>query len=186
MCSADPRKVPTQSPIARQCGQSHPSPSLNRCEACGKIESSHQGAGHLYKRNNSIPEWHGWHAARRGLGSNLYRLGVPEMVIQRIPNANVNSRATYYIETAADDVHKALTTLENRIAETGPIQSDTNGTLENNSPVDPSAGFRDVPTRGILQRSQTQRKVAVAHDDAQYVSKIMRNAPRQSPTGSIF
>lgn len=31
-----------------------------------------------------LPEWHGWHAVRRGLGSNLYRLGVPDMVIQRI------------------------------------------------------------------------------------------------------
>jgi hypothetical protein len=62
------------------------------------------------------------------------------MVIQRIPRyANVSTTATYYIKTAAHDVHKAMATLENRIAETGPIQSDTNGTLENNSPVDPSA-----------------------------------------------
>jgi hypothetical protein len=61
-------------------------------------------------------------------------------VIQRIPrHANVSTTATYYIKTADDDVHKAMTTLENRIAETGPIQSDTNGTLENNSHVDPSA-----------------------------------------------
>ena len=148
-----------RNPLSLGCGQSHHSPSLNRWEACGKTESSHQGAGHPFKRNNSISEWHGWHAARRGLGSNLYRLGVPEMVIQRIPRyANVSSRATYYIKTAADDVHKAPTTLENRIAETGPIPSGTNGTLENNSPVDPSAGFRDVPTRGILQRNQTPAK----------------------------
>ena len=87
-------------------------PSLNRCEACGKAESNHQRAGHPYKRNNSIPAWHGWHAARRGLGSNLYRLGVPEMVIQRIlSHANLSTTATYYIKTAADDVRKAMTTL---------------------------------------------------------------------------
>jgi integrase len=49
-----------------------------------------------------IPEWHGWHAARSGLGSNLYRLGVPDMVIQRIlRHANVSTTATYYIKTAA-------------------------------------------------------------------------------------
>jgi hypothetical protein len=59
------------------------------------------------------------------------------MVIQRIlRHANVSTTATYYIRTAADDAHKAMTTLENRIAETGPIQSDTNGKLENNSHVD--------------------------------------------------
>src|SRR5207244_6819113 len=29
-------------------------------------------------------EWHGWHAFRRGLATNLYRLGVPEKTIQAI------------------------------------------------------------------------------------------------------
>jgi hypothetical protein len=27
--------------------------------------------------------WHGWHAARRGLGSNLYSLGVSDKTIER-------------------------------------------------------------------------------------------------------
>src|SRR5258708_5839720 len=98
-------------------------PALNRCEACGKAESDHQKADHPYKRDTRIPEWHGWHAARRGLGSNLYRLGVPDMVIQRIlRHANVSTTATYYIKTAADDVRKAMTTLENHIAD-GPQHS---------------------------------------------------------------
>ena len=49
-----------------------------------------------------LGEWGGWHAARRGLGSNLYRLGcVSEKVIQRIlRHANVSTTATYYIKTA--------------------------------------------------------------------------------------
>lgn len=59
-------------------------PALNRCEICGKPDSDHRKADHAFKRDASIPEWHGWHAARRGLGSNLYRLGVPEKVIQQI------------------------------------------------------------------------------------------------------
>ncbi len=106
-------------------------PTLNRCEFCGKSESTHQKANHPYKRDSRIPEWHGWHAARRGLGSNLYRLGVPDMVIQRIlRHANVSTTATYYIKTAADDVRSAMTKLENRIAEVGRSQTDTIGTLE--------------------------------------------------------
>ena len=114
-------------------------PALNRCQACGKIASGHQTADHPYKRDIRIPEWHGWHAARRGLGSNLYRLGVPDMVIQRIlRHANVSTTATYYIKTAADDVRKAMTRLENRISEGSLVQSDTNRTLENNLPVEPS------------------------------------------------
>jgi integrase len=104
-------------------------PALNRCEVCRKAESNHLRADHVYKRNGSIPEWHGWHAARRGLGSNLYRLGVPDMVIQRIlRHANVSTTATYCIKTAADDVRNAMTMLENRIAESSQIQTDTIGT----------------------------------------------------------
>src|SRR5260370_1413941 len=88
-------------------------PALNRCEACGKAESDHQKADHPYKRDTRIPEWHGWHAARRGLGSNLYRLGVPDLVIQRIlRHANVSTTATYYIKTAAADVRTAMEKLE--------------------------------------------------------------------------
>jgi len=106
-------------------------PSLNRCECCEKGKSDHQKANHEYKRDARIPEWHGWHAARRGLGSNLYRLGVPDMVIQRIlRHANVSTTATYYIKTAAADVRSAMTTLENHIAEAERTQTDTKRTLE--------------------------------------------------------
>jgi integrase len=49
-------------------------PALNRCLHCGLSE----GRPHLkakdcpgYERDKHIPEWRGWHAARRGLGSNL-------------------------------------------------------------------------------------------------------------------
>jgi len=61
------------------------------------------------------------------------------MVIQRILRpANVSTTATYYIKTAADDVRKAMTTLENRIAEAGATQSDTIGTPSGNPDVEPS------------------------------------------------
>jgi integrase len=106
-------------------------PALNRCEICGKSVSAHQGAKHPYKRDSRIPDWHGWHAARRGLGSNLYRLGVPEMVIQRIlRHANVSTTATYYIKTAAEDVKHAMEKLENNILQTAPTVPDTYRTPE--------------------------------------------------------
>jgi len=92
-------------------------PALNRCEVCRASEADHKPKdGHTYKRDAAIPEWQGWHAARRGLGSNLYRLGVPDMVIQRIlRHANVSTTATYYIKTAADDVRIAMAKLESTI-----------------------------------------------------------------------
>jgi len=106
-------------------------PALNVCEKCGKAEQDHAKSEHTYKRDSRLPEWHGWHAARRGLGSNLYRLGVPDMVIQRIlRHANVSTTATYYIKTAADDVRSAMTKLESHIEESGRMQQDRYGTLE--------------------------------------------------------
>lgn len=114
-------------------------PALNRCEDCGKPQTAHQKAGHEYRRDSRIPERHGWHAARRGLGSNLYRLGVPDMVIQRIlRHANVSTTATYYIRTAAADVRSAMAKLEDRISEVGQTQADTNGTLDALSGVSPT------------------------------------------------
>lgn len=92
-------------------------PTLNRCKICSKAEGyCDKKTAHEYKRDSTLPEWHGWHAARRGLGSNLYRLGVPDMVIQRIlRHANVNTTATYYIKTAAEDVRKAMSKLESEL-----------------------------------------------------------------------
>ena len=114
-------------------------PALNRCEVCRKREVDHQKADHAFKRDESIPTWRGWHAARRGLESNLYRLGVPDIVIQRIlRHANVSTTATYYIKTAADDVRDAMTKLENRIAESAQTLKDTHRTLNSEQAPVPS------------------------------------------------
>lgn len=100
-------------------------PALNRCVECGKPEASHRVVDHDFKRAQSLPEWHGWHAARRGLGSNLYRLGVQPKVIQAIlRHANVSTTATYYIKTGEADVQSAMTALEDHIAEAAQAQSD--------------------------------------------------------------
>jgi hypothetical protein len=48
--------------------------SWSRCETCHKRAADHRISNHEFKSDGRIPEWHGWHAARRGLASNLYRL----------------------------------------------------------------------------------------------------------------
>jgi integrase len=91
-------------------------PALNRCAVCGAAETDHAGSDHEYKRDPQLPEWRGWHACRRGLGSNLYRLGVPDMVIQRIlRHANVSTTTGYYIKTIDKDVREAMAKLESNI-----------------------------------------------------------------------
>ena len=114
-------------------------PALDRCEVCRKDGASHDAkTNHLFKRDARYPEWHGWHAARRGLGSNLYRLGVPDMVIQRIlRHANVNTTATYYIKTAADDVRNAMSKLENNMPAPKSV-TDSLGTANEGSSAVPT------------------------------------------------
>ena len=59
-------------------------------------------------------KWHGWHAFRRGLATNLHRLGVPAEVIQRIlRQANVAVTQACYIKTADADAFAAMRALEN-------------------------------------------------------------------------
>jgi integrase len=48
--------------------------------------------------------WHGWHACRRGLATNLHRLGVPDIVIQAIlRHCNVEVTREAYIDYDAVD-----------------------------------------------------------------------------------
>ena len=113
-------------------------PNLERCESCRKAKVAHRDEGHPFMRDRKIPAWHGWHSARRGLGSNLYRLGVPDMVIQRIlRHANVSTTATYYIKTVADDVRIAMAKLEQNVSLTTP--QDTSRTLDQGSRVIPAS-----------------------------------------------
>ena len=62
--------------------------------------------------NLKLPEWHGWHAARRGLGAILYRLGVPQKTVQAIfRHANVSTTNTYWIKSATDNTRAAVADL---------------------------------------------------------------------------
>jgi integrase len=93
-------------------------PALKRCEVCGKAQDDHAEAKHDFKLDQKFPKWRGWHAARRGLGSNLYALGVPEKVIQQIlRHANVSTTSTYYIKTVPTQVTDAMEKLEEALPE---------------------------------------------------------------------
>jgi integrase len=58
-------------------------------------------------------QWHGWHAFRRGLATNLYRLGVPDKIIQRIlRHANVAVTQNCYIKAVDSDAAAAMQQFE--------------------------------------------------------------------------
>jgi integrase len=58
-------------------------------------------------------KWHGWHAFRRGLATNLHRLGVSDKVIQQIlRHANVTTTMNIYVKTVSVDAANAMRALE--------------------------------------------------------------------------
>ncbi len=84
-------------------------PVLGRCETCRKSEDDHGKEEHKFKRDASLPEFHGWHSFRRGLASNLNRLGVDDSVIQGIlRHSNIAVTQGYYIKTARPGTEAAM------------------------------------------------------------------------------
>jgi integrase len=57
--------------------------------------------------------WHGWHAFRRGLATNLHSLGVQDKVTQSIlRHSNVAVTQACYIKTVSEDSAAAMKLLE--------------------------------------------------------------------------
>jgi integrase len=101
-------------------------PILNACGECSKIRKKHDTDGkadHEYVRRSDLPEWHGWHALRRGLGSNLNELGVADLTIQRIlRHSNVTTTRKSYIKIREDNVTAGMAQLEAGIRRTETAQ----------------------------------------------------------------
>jgi integrase len=88
-------------------------PALNRCEVCRKEQSDHALAGHEFKRDSLRPGWRGWHAFRRGLATNLHRLGVNDKTIQAIlRHSNIATTQNIYIKTVSSESAAATKLLE--------------------------------------------------------------------------
>ena len=86
----------------------------------------------ILKRNHIA--WHGWHAFRRGLATNLHRLRVDDKTIQGIlRHANIATTQNVYIKGVSEDVREGMDKLEQRIS-----LSDSNRTVE---PVKPDLGM---------------------------------------------
>jgi len=95
-------------------------PALNVRGVCSKPEAEHDAdTNHKYLRNAVLPEWHGWHAFRRGLATNLHRLGVDDLTIQALlPHSNVAVTQACYIKTASDQSKAAMQKFDAALADT--------------------------------------------------------------------
>jgi integrase len=114
-------------------------PAVDRCGVCRLPKGKpHLKQDHDYKRDASLPEWHGLHACRRGLGSNLYRLGASDKVCQAIlRHSNVATTLGYYVKPNGPDVVAAMGKLEQETAV--QILRDCNGTVKLASGANPES-----------------------------------------------
>jgi integrase len=94
-------------------------PACTRCAVCGKREDEHAKAEHEFKLDSTLPGWHGWHAFRRGLATNLHALGVDDKTIQAIlRHSNVALTINIYVKSVTESQVSAMDVLEAKFSET--------------------------------------------------------------------
>jgi len=107
-------------------------PAVNRCATCGKSDGKlHLKEDHDFVRDTRIPEWHGWHGFRRGLGTNLHALAVSDIGIQKIlRHSDVGTTQAYYIKPDEQSKRLSMAKLEAEVADKMSLTSlrDTDGT----------------------------------------------------------
>ena len=78
-------------------------------------EDEHLPDGHAFQRDSSLPLWHGWHAFRRGLATNLHTLGVDDKTIQAIlRHSTIGLTQNIYIKSVNKSQVSALDSLSEK------------------------------------------------------------------------
>jgi integrase len=92
-------------------------PALSPCAICREQESEHAADGHTFQRDKALPMWHGWHAFRRGLATNLHTLRVDDKTIQAIlRHSNIGITQNIYIKSVNESQVNALDALQEKFA----------------------------------------------------------------------
>jgi len=90
-------------------------PAIEKCIRCKKPEKDHKPEGHMFELDKSL-EWHGWHAFRRRLATNLHSLGVDAKTIQAIlRHSNVGLTMNIYVKAVSKSRVSAMTTLSEKL-----------------------------------------------------------------------
>jgi integrase len=90
-------------------------PALSPCAVCKMQEDEHLPDGHAFQRDSSLPLWHGWHAFRRGLATNLHTLGVDDKTIQAIlRHSTIGLTQNIYIKSVNESQVSALDSLSEK------------------------------------------------------------------------
>jgi integrase len=95
--------------VSRATARGDSRTSLGRFPRWSRLHSTfHVGVARYRAKDNapvkhpypSLPVWRGWHGFRRGLATNLNRLGVQDKTIQAIlPHSNLATTMNVYVQT---------------------------------------------------------------------------------------
>jgi len=97
-------------------------PAIEKCARCRGSRDAHGTTDHEYDRDSSLPVWHGFHAFRRRLATNLHDLGVDDKTIQAIlRHSNVAVTQDCYIKTLPQQSIAAMQKLEMLVDRSGLI-----------------------------------------------------------------
>jgi integrase len=93
-------------------------PALSPCVVCREQEDEHKPEGHKFQRDKALPLWHGWHAFRRGIATNLHALGVDDKTIQTIlRHSAIGLTQNIYIKTVSESQVSAMDSLSEKFSE---------------------------------------------------------------------
>jgi integrase len=102
-------------------------PGIERCVKCRKAEADHKPEGHMFELDKTLA-WHGWHAFRRGLATNLHALRVDDKTIQAIlRHSNVGLTMNIYVKSVSESQVNAMDSLSEKLGVCNDYATPANG-----------------------------------------------------------
>jgi len=88
-------------------------PTLEACAECKLSKSEHTDADHDYRRNDALPNWHGWYSLRRGVATQLTAITRDPMAAKGLlRHSSVNTTLSHYIKDVPETTLEAMKLLE--------------------------------------------------------------------------
>jgi integrase len=88
-------------------------PAIEKCVKCRQPRAEHKSGAHMFELDKTL-QWHGWHAFRRGLATNLHSIGIDDKTIQAIlRHSNVGLTMNVYVKSVTQSQVNAMDALGN-------------------------------------------------------------------------
>lgn len=105
--------------------------ALSPCALCKMQDDEHLPDGHRFRRDETLPLWHGWHAFRRGLATNLHTLGIDDKTIQAIlRHSTIGLTQNIYIKSVNESQVNAMDALSEKLGTCNDLATNAPRTIQ--------------------------------------------------------